>query len=217
MTVVIEMVSDLVCPWCWLGLRRMQGAIREASEVDVQLVFRPYELDPSIPAGGVDYKEYMDSRITSPEAKERMATMRQALIEYGEAEGIPYQFDQVTHRPNSFDAHRLVYWAQGQEKGTDAKEALFQAYFAEGRDIGSHEVLTDIAGKIGMDKGLVSDLLKNNADADRIREEANSFRQLGVTGVPTYIANRHFAAQGAETSEKLARFIRHAAEHTPAS
>ena len=215
MTVVIEMVSDLVCPWCWLGLRRIEAARALAPEIDVQLLFRPYELDPTIPAEGVDYKAYMSSRVTSPEGKERMSTMRQALIDYGEAEGIPYRFDKISHRPNSFDAHRLVRWAQGQNKGAAAKEALFQAYFEDARDIGSHAVLVDVARQIDLDADIVADLLKTGADTENVRTEAETFRQMGITGVPTYIANRRIAAQGAESAEKLAKFIRHAASLLP--
>jgi predicted DsbA family dithiol-disulfide isomerase len=215
MTVVIEMVSDIVCPWCWLGLRRIEEARRLAPEVDVQLLFRPYELDPTIPKEGVDYKAYMSSRVSSPEGKERMATMRQALIDYGTAEDIPYRFDAVTHRPNSFDAHRLVRWAQGQGKGGAAKEALFRAYFNEARDVGDHGVLTDIARQIDLDADIVANLLASGADTDVVREEAETFRQMGIAGVPTYIANRRVAVQGAESAEKLARFIRHAASLLP--
>jgi len=215
MTVVVEMVSDIVCPWCWLGLRRIEEARRLAPEVEVQLLFRPYELDPTIPKEGVDYKAYMSSRVSSPEGRERMAMMRQALIDYGTAEDIPYRFDAVTHRPSSFDAHRLVRWAQGQGKGSAAKEALFRAYFNEARDVGDHGVLTEIARTIDLDPDIVADLLKSGADTDVVREEAETFRQMGISGVPTYIANRRVAVQGAESAEKLARFIRHAASLLP--
>lgn len=215
MTVVIEMVSDIVCPWCWLGLRRIEEARRLAPEVEVQLLFRPYELDPTIPGEGVDYKAYMSNRVSSPESRERMAMMRQALIDYGNAEDIPYRFDTLTHRPNSFDAHRLVRWAQGQGKGSAAKEALFRAYFNEARDVGDHGVLTDIARAIDLDTDIVADLLNSGADTEAVRAEAETFRQMGISGVPTYIANRRVAVQGAESAEKLARFIRHAASLLP--
>jgi predicted DsbA family dithiol-disulfide isomerase len=215
MTVVIEMVSDIVCPWCWLGLRRIEEARALAPEVEVQLLFRPYELDPTIPPEGVDYKAYMSGRVSSPEGKERMAAMRQALIDYGNAENIPYRFDTVTQRPNSFDAHRLVRWAQGQGKGGAAKEALFRAYFNEARDVGDHGVLVEIARQIDLDPDIVADLLKSGADTEAVRAEAETFREMGISGVPTYIANRRVAVQGAESAEKLAKFIRHAASLLP--
>ena len=212
MTIVVEMVSDIVCPWCWLGKRRIEAAIAEAGDVDVQLLFRPFELDPEIPKEGADYKEYMRARFGADTGKERANSMRQALIDYGEAENIPYKFDLITRRPNSFDAHRLVRWAQGQEKGSAAKEALFEAFFRDGRDIGDHQVLISIAEQIDLDKDIVTDLFPTDADVDNVRSEANFFRQMGIAGVPTYIANRRVAVQGAESVEKLVRFLRHAAE-----
>ncbi len=216
MSIVIEMVSDLVCPWCWLGKRRIEDAIALVPEEDVKLVFRPFELDPTIPPGGHDYKEYMRAKFGGDDSKKNRAnTMRDALIEFGEAENIPYRFDNVTRRPNSFNAHRLVHWAQGQDKAAAAKEALFTAYFRDGKDIGESDVLIDIARQIDLDPAIVTDLLATDADVDTVRAEAQAFRDMGISGVPTYIANRSVAVQGAETAEKLAKFIRHVADQMP--
>ena len=215
MTLHIEMVSDLVCPWCWVGLRRLKGAIALVPELEVQILFRPFELDPTIPAGGTDYKAYMKARFGSDQSKDRANQMRDALIQYGEEEGIPFAFDKITWRPNSFNAHRLVRWAQGQNLGLEAKEALFEAYFSKGQDIGDHETLVTIAAKIGLDANLVSDLLAGDADVETTRQEQNLFRQMGISGVPTYIAHRQIAVQGAESSEKLARFLKSAADRLP--
>ena len=215
MTLHIEMVSDLVCPWCWVGLRRLKGAIALVPELEVEILFRPFELDPTIPAGGTDYKAYMKARFGSDQSKDRANQMRDALIQYGEEEGIPFAFDKITWRPNSFNAHRLVRWAQGQDLGIEAKEALFEAYFSKGQDIGDHETLVTIAAKIGLDANLVSDLLAGDADVETTRQEQNLFRQMGISGVPTYIAHRQIAVQGAESSEKLARFLKSAADRLP--
>lgn len=215
MKLQIEMVSDLVCPWCWVGLRRLKGAIELVPELDVEVLFRPFELDPTIPPGGTDYKEYMKSRFSSDQAREKSNQMRDLLVQYGEEEGIPFQFDRITRRPNSFNAHRIVRWAQGQGHGVAAKEALFEAVFAKGEDIGDHETLVTIAAKIGLDANLVSDLLAGDADVENTRNEQNMFRQMGISGVPTFIAHRQIAVQGAETSEKIARFLRSAAQHVP--
>lgn len=215
MTVVIEMVSDLVCPWCWLGKRRIDEAIALVPEIDVQLLFRPFELDPTIPAGGYDYKEYMKQKFGSDTGKDRANTMRDALIAYGEAEGIPYRFDKITRRPNSMDAHRIVRWAQGQGKGAEAKEALFKAFFQDGKDIGDHKVLVGLSGDIDLNPDVVADLLASDADGDEVRKEAEQFRQMGISGVPTYIANRTLAVQGAESAEKLAKFLTSAAQQLP--
>ena len=215
MTLVIEMVSDLVCPWCWLGKRRMDEAIKLVPELDVELIFRPFELDPTIPAAGVDYKAHMKEKFGSDTSKDRANAMRQALIDYGQAEGIPYNFDKITRRPNSFNAHRLVRWAQGQQKGAIAKEALFKAYFSDGRDIGETDVLVDIAREIDLDPTIVAELLPTDADVDNVRQEEALFQQMGISGVPTYIANRRVAVQGAETAEKLSRFLTDAAARLP--
>lgn len=215
MTLTIEMVSDLVCPWCWVGLRRLQGAIDIASELDVDIRFRPFELDPNVPRGGADYKTYMKQRFGSDSGKARSNEMKAALIQYGQDEGIPFNFDRITRRPNSFNAHRLVGWAQGQGKGLKAKETLFEAYFSKGLDIGDHETLMTLAAKIGLDTNIIADLLVSDADVERTREEMNMFRQMGVAGVPTFIAHRQIAVQGAESSEKIARFLRTAAAQMP--
>lgn len=215
MTVAIEMVSDLVCPWCWLGLRRIRRAIKIASDVEVRLLFRPYELDPTIPVGGVDAKAYNAQRFGTDVGRQRAREMKNALIKYGEEEDIPFDFDGIAVRPNSLNAHRLVRWAQGQDKGVDTKEALFSAYFEHGRNIGEADVLTEIAGDIGLDTSIISDLLASDADIEATQQEESVFRQMGVSGVPTYIADRRLAVQGAESAEKLAKFLRAAAADAP--
>ena len=211
----IEMVSDLVCPWCWLGLRRIQSAIDLVEDVEVELLFRPFELDPTIPAGGVNYRDYMAQKFGPETEDSRWVSMRQALIEYGEAENIPYNFSELRHRPNSFDAHRLVRWAQGQNKGAEAKEALFSAYFEHARDIGDHDVLADVGESIGLERDIIEKLLASGADIEETREEEELFRQMGIGGVPTYIAMRRIAVQGAESAEKLAKFITASAKQMP--
>ena len=215
MNVVVEMVSDIVCPWCWLGMRRILAAIEQTPEVEVQLLFRPYELDPTIPPEGIDYRAYMENKFGPERDTSVWKGMREALEEYGAAENIPFRFSEQKHRPNSFDAHRLVHWAQGQGKGIDAKEALFNAYFHEIRNIGDHAVLADIAGDIGLDKDIVTHLLASDADVENTRQEEALFQQMGISGVPTYIANRRIAVQGAESAEKLSKFLTTAAQDMP--
>ena len=215
MTLHIEMVSDLVCPWCWVGLRRLKSAIKLVPDLDVEILFRPYELDPTIPPGGTDYKTYMKSRFGSDQGRDRANQMRDLLVQYGKEEGIPFDFEKITWRPNSFDAHRLVRWGQGQNLGLETKEALFEAYFSNGQDIGDPEVLITLAAKVGLDSNIVSDLLASDADVDSTRQEQELFRQMGISGVPTFIAHRQIAVQGAESAEKLARFLKTAAAQMP--
>ena len=220
-SITVEMVSDLVCPWCWLGMRRILGAIALVPEIEVDLLFRPYELDPTIPAEGTDYKAYMQSRLggtgeidETPE-KSRFRAMREALETYGHDEDIPFRFSGITVRPNTLNAHRVVRWAQGQGVGAAVKEALFAAYFRDHRDIGTAGVLAQVAGANGLDEGIVADLLASDADVASVREEEALFQQMGIRGVPTYIGNRRIAVQGAETSEKLAKFLKTLAAQMP--
>ena len=223
MAVMIEMVSDLVCPWCWLGLRRARAAQNALStEVDVALRFRPYQLDPTIPTEGVSYKDYMTRKFggvgDADEAaaqKDRFAQMREHLETYGEAENIPFRFSGIDVRPNTTKAHRLVRWAQGQDLGFEAKEALFHAYFHDHKDIGDEGVLLDIAEGIGLDRSIVAGLYGRDADADTTAKEERFFRDLGISGVPTFIADRKFAIQGAETPERIAKFVRAASAAGP--
>jgi predicted DsbA family dithiol-disulfide isomerase len=221
MSIVIEMVSDLACPWCWLGLRRLQAARAMVPDVDLQVLFRPYELDPTIPPEGVDYKTYMGARmggtgeLAQSEQTSRFRAMRAALEEYGESEGIPFDFKGMNWRPNTLNAQRLVRWAQGQDKGAVAKEALFSAYFSEHRNIGDLAVLADIGAAIGLERDLIEKLLASDADIDAVRQEEALFQQMEVRGVPTYIGNRSIAVQGAESAEKLAKFIRTLAARQP--
>jgi len=221
--IAIEMVSDLVCPWCWLGLRRLKAAIDLVPEVETEVLFRPYQLDPTVPEEGMDYKTYMKGKF-GPDAhegsdheasKNKWRQMREALETYGQAEGIPFDFDDIPMRPNTTNAHRLVHWAQGQGKGLAAKEALFEAYFKDHRDIGDVDVLTDIGESIGLDRGIIADLLAGAADKDTVAKEANLFMQMGVRGVPCFIGNRAIAVQGAESAENIAKLIRATAEQTP--
>lgn len=215
MTLHIEMVSDVVCPWCWVGLRRMQAAIQRAPELKVDLLYRPFELDPSLPAGGADYKDYMKQRFGSDTARQRANQMRDLLVQYGKEDGIPFDFEAISWRPNTFNAHRLIRWAQGQKLGRQAKEALFEAYFARGQNIGDTEVLVTLAAKMGLDANIISDLLTSEADVVPLRDEQARFRQMGVQGVPTFIAHRQIAIQGAETPEKYVRFLKTAAAQIP--
>lgn len=221
--ITLEMVSDIVCPWCWLGLRRLKAAIALVPEIETQIQFRPYQLDPTVPEAGMDYKTYMKGKFgndiddaAKSASKNRWAQMRAALESYGQAEGIPFDFENMNMRPNTVNAHRLVYWAQGQGKGIDAKEALFKAYFTDHRDIGDKGVLADIAAEIGLDRAIVADLLAGQADRDTVSSEASLFMQMGVRGVPCFIGNRAIAVQGAESAENIAKLIRATAAQTPA-
>jgi predicted DsbA family dithiol-disulfide isomerase len=205
----LDVVSDVVCPWCWLGKRRLDAALATLDDLEVELTFRAFQLDPDVPKAGVDYRAYMTAKFGD---LSRIEAGQTHLTDTGAALGMTYRFAEIPNRPNTLDAHRLIRWATGQGKGPDAVEALFRAHFEELKDVGDAAALADIADAIGMDRALVTELLGSDRDVDEIRKEETFFRELGITGVPTFIANGRTAVQGAQESETLVRFLRAAAE-----
>jgi len=218
--VELDVVSDIVCPWCWLGKRRLDAAIAALPDIDVDVRWRPFQLDPNVPNGGQDYGAYMRAKFgvpnTSGGGSDRFTSMRDHLMAAAPDAGITFRFDEIPTRPNTFNAHRLVRWAQGQNAGGAVKEALFKAFFDDLKDIGDPAVLSEIAGAIGLDARLVAELLASDRDVSAVTKEEEFFRNLGVSGVPTFIANGRTAVQGAQESEALAAFLRQAAAEGPA-
>ena len=209
-SIYVDIVSDIVCPWCWLGVKIFETAAKQ-SKHDIQLSWRPYMLDPSVPEGGLEYKDYMKQKFGDSPTN-RFKEMRVHLEDKGPNYGINFKFDDIPMRPNTLDAHRLLKWAQGQNKGNAASEALFQAYFTDLKDVGSAEVLTQLAQNIGMDSELVSELLSKDDDKNAVREEIMFFRNLGVSAVPTFIYNGQFAVQGAQPPQVHLDAIKKAAQ-----
>ena len=209
--VSVDIVADLVCPWCWLGKRNWDAARAVVPEIEVETLWRPYQLDPAVPRQGLPYRDYMQSKFSGENA-ERFKAMRAHLEQAGPSAGIEFRFDDIAVRPNTLDAHRLVRWAQGQDRAAAMTEALFAAFFRDGRDIGDRQVLTELAGEAGLDKAVVGDLLATDRDEKAVRDEEMFFRKLGISGVPTYIFNGRFAVSGAQDPQILADAIRKAAD-----
>ena len=215
----VDMVSDFVCPWCWLGYKQFETAAKSARPKP-QLTFRPYMLDPSVPDEGQDYKAYMAAKFGSAD-KDRFKASRAHLEQAGQAVGIDFDFSAITRRPNSLNAHRVLKWAQNQGEGQDAghavAEGIFKAYHEDGRDIGDTDVLVGIAEAAGLDGALVRELLGRDDDKMAILQEVQFFRGLGVSGVPTFIYNGAFAVQGAQEPEKHKRAFAEALKQQPLS
>ena len=151
----IDVVSDVVCPWCYLGEKRLEAALaEEPSPITVR--WRPYQLDPTIPEGGLDRAEYMARKFG---ADGRLKTVHDNLARLGAEIGLDFAFDRIKRAPNTLDAHRLVRWAASANVQRDVVDRLFRAYFTEGRDIGDRAVLLDIAAECGMDASIVDKLL----------------------------------------------------------
>mgnify|MGYP003629698610 FL=1 len=209
--VSVDIVADLVCPWCWLGKRNWDAARKLVPEIPVEAVWRPFQLDPDLPRGGRPYGEYMKAKF-SGENTERWAQMRAHLEQAAPAAGIEFRFDDIPVRPNTLNAHRVLRWAAGQGVADAAAEGLFRAFFADSRDIGDTHTLSQIAGAAGLDDELTAELLSSDLDEKALREEEAFFRKLGVSGVPTYIFNGRFAISGAQEPKILADAIRQAAQ-----
>ena len=209
-SVQVDMVSDFVCPWCWLGYAQFAEAARTTLPVP-DLTFRPYMLDPSVPDDGQDYREYMAAKFGGG-GSDRFKASREHLEREGEKLGIAFDFKAITRRPNSLNAHRLLKWAQGQDKGALVATGIFRAYHEQGRDIGDTDVLVDIAEAAELDGDLVRELLAGQSDKLEIMQEVQFFRGLGVSGVPTFIYNGQLAVQGAQEPDKHKRAFKEAAK-----
>lgn len=203
----IDVVSDVVCPWCYIGLKRLNAAMAEASEVPVDVRWRPYQLDATIPPEGRDRKQYMLAKFGS---EERLNEIFARVSEAGRSAGIDFALDAIQVSPNTLDAHRLIRWAGSGENNlqTEVKKRLMQAYFEEGRNIGDRAVLVDIAREAGMDAAVVEALLPTEADIAETRAEIETAQQMGVTGVPCYLLEGRYAVMGAQDPSVLADAIR---------
>jgi predicted DsbA family dithiol-disulfide isomerase len=200
----IDIVSDTVCPWCFIGERRIAKAMAMRPEIDFNVHWRPYRLDPTIPPEGVDRRAYLRAKFgDSPRSK----AMGDAIRSEGAAEGIHFAFDQIERSPNTLNSHRLIRWSASSGVQTDIVQRLFMAYFEEGRDIGDPSVLEMIAGDAGMDAQLVSELLASDADVALVEREDQLAHEMGISGVPTFIFNNRFLVSGAREAEILVRVI----------
>jgi predicted DsbA family dithiol-disulfide isomerase len=200
----IDMVSDVICPWCFLGKRRLDKALAQVPEIEVQVVYRPFFLDPTIPEEGLDRQQYMLAKFGA----ERLKTLHDPLVAAGKEDGIAYAFDQITRTPSSLNAHRLLRWAHVIGSQSTVKEALFMAYWCWGKDISDINVLKPIAIVNGLNGDEITALLASDEDKAAVYEEAQMAQQMGVTGVPTFVVNRTYGMAGAQPVTALVEMIR---------
>jgi predicted DsbA family dithiol-disulfide isomerase len=201
---LIDVVSDTICPWCFIGKRRLARALAERPDLEFDVRWRAYRLDPTVPAEGVDRKAYLKAKFGDGD---RPRAMSEAIRQAGESEEIAFAFDRILKTPNTVDSHRLIRWAGGAGLQDEMVEALFKAYFEEGRDIGDIDVLVEIASETGMDTALVADLLEEGADREIIEREDALAHKMGITGVPTFIFANKYAVSGAHDPETLLELI----------
>jgi predicted DsbA family dithiol-disulfide isomerase len=203
----IDVVSDVVCPWCYLGKKRLEKALAMEANGEIPVRWRPYQLDPTIPAGGMDRKTYMRNKFGD---NGRLEEVHDRLRALGAEEGIAFAFDKIERSPNTLDAHRLIRWAAAAGTQDIVVDNLFSLYFEQGRDIGDRQLLTETARDAGMDSEAVEKLLVDGADENEVREEIAQAQSLGVTGVPFFIFASRFGVPGAQSADVLSTAIERA-------
>ncbi len=199
----IEVISDTVCPWCFIGKRQLERALAELPGVDVTVTWKPYFLDPTVPAGGVDARDYLAAKFGSHRAAEVLGGR---IREAAERVGIGFDFSNQKIRPNTLDSHRLIHWAQAAGVGDATVEALFSAYFEEGRDIGDRDVLAAIAGAAGLDEEAIRCRLETDDDCETVIAQVGQAQDGCVTAVPTFSIDG-FMLPGAQEPKVVAHTI----------
>jgi predicted DsbA family dithiol-disulfide isomerase len=195
----IDVVSDVVCPWCYLGEKRLEAALVDAPG-PVVVRWRPYQLDPTIPEGGLDRAEYMEKKFGK---SGRLQSAHDNLRRLGAEVGVPFAFDKIKRSPNTLDAHRLIGWSASAGVQAAVVDRLFKAYFVEGRDLGDRKVLVEIAADCGLDAERVQALFADDADVGRVRQEIEQAQSMGVSGVPFFIFGGRVGVPGAQEPSVL--------------
>jgi predicted DsbA family dithiol-disulfide isomerase len=203
-TIKLDIMSDPICPWCYIGKRHLDRALAEVPDHPFVIEWHPFQLNPDMPAEGMDRRAYLEGKFGGKEGAVRAYA---PVVEHAEAAGLKIDFEGMKRTPNTLDAHRLIHWAGIEGCQTAAVSALFEAYFVEARDIGDREVLADIADAIGMDAAVVGKLLHSDADVDDIRKRDAHSRKMGVSSVPTFIVASKHAVPGAQPPELWLKVI----------
>lgn len=204
----IDMVSDVVCPWCFIGKRRLEKAIALKPEIPVEVRFRPYFLNPWVARDGISREDYLTTKFGSPE---RYRSIAQRVAQAAAAEGLTYELDKIKRQPNTLDCHRLILWAGESGNAARMKQRLMDLYFTEGGDLTDRDVLVRAAADCGLDADLVRQRLADDTDVARVEREAESAKEAGIEGVPCFIFGGLIAVSGAQAPEYLAQAIERAA------
>ena len=200
----IDVVSDVVCPWCFIGKHRLEKALALRPDIAVEVHWRPYFLNDWIPREGISREEYLTTKFGSPE---RYKGIAQRVTAAAAEEGLVYASDKMTRQPNTLDCHRLIRWAEGIGKAADMKQRLMDLYFTEGADLTNHAVLVQAASDVGLDPEDVRAALDSDQDVEQIEQEVLAAKQAGIEGVPCFIFGGKFAVSGAQSPEYLADAI----------
>lgn len=194
----IDFVSDVVCPWCVVGLRSLSAALERVG-APAQIFFHPFELNPDMPREGQNTGEHVAMKYGSTPERSRQA--REVIKEHGAALGFTFNYNDDSRIWNTFDAHRLLHWAAQEGKQRELKEALFKATFTDQRDVSDPAVLAEVAGEVGLDAAKAAGILSSDTFANEVRAHEEYWRQNGIQAVPSIIINQRWLLQGAQPPE----------------
>jgi len=200
----IDIIVDTICPWCYVGKRRFEKALAMRAVTDVRVGWRPFQLNPEMPAEGVDRKAYLTRKFGG---MDRAAQRYEQLAQLGAQEGIDFQFGRMERTPNTVNSHRLIRYAGRFGAQTGVMGAVFHAYFTEGRDIGDIDTLADIGAAAGLERGPLARYLRSREDADAVIADDEAARGLGINGVPCYIIEGRYAVSGAQSPEIFVQIL----------
>ena len=194
----LDIISDPICPWCYIGKTLLDQALAQRPDHPFQIEWHPFQLNPDMPPDGMDRRAYLEGKFGGKEGAIRAYA---PVVERAEQAGLKIDFAAIKRTPNTINAHRLLHWAGIEERQDAMAMALFAAYFDEGRDIGDSEILADIADSLEMDGAVIQRLLETTADIADLRARDAKFREMGVTGVPTFIVGGQQAVPGCQPAE----------------
>jgi predicted DsbA family dithiol-disulfide isomerase len=213
MMIRLDIFSDPVCPWCYIGKANLDRALEAHADHPFRIEWHPFQLNPDMPAEGVDKHDYLAAKF----GEDRLVQMHLRLKEASRAAGAEIDPDTPRRMPNTLDAHRLIHWAGLEGRQTAAVSAIMRAYWREGRDIGNAGVLADIAAAAGMDRAVTARLLASDADADDIRARDADARAKGVSAVPTFLIAQQYVVSGAQPPDVWSRVIEELVEKAKAA
>ena len=207
----IDIVSDVMCPWCIIGYKNLEAALDELkNEFSADITWHPFELNPDMPLEGQDLNEHLMQKygLTPEQGDEN----RKNMLEAGKRAGFTFNFDGKRIMINSFDLHRLLMWAKEEGKQTELKLAFFEAHFTDLKFLNQEEVLLDVVEKVGLDKETARNILHSDKYVQAVRQEQNNFKQMGITSVPTFIINDKYALTGGQPSDSFIQALKQISE-----
>ena len=209
----LDILSDPICPWCYIGKSRLDRALEQRGGAIFDITWHPFQLNPDMPREGMDRRDYLESKFGG---KDNAIKVYGRIAEAAEEDGLEIDFAAIGRTPNTIDAHRVIHWAGIEGRQGPVVDSMFAAYFREGRDIGDPDELAAIAGKAGMDAAMVRKLLDGESDVEEIRNRDAHSRRMGVNSVPTFVVGQRHAVPGAQPTDLWLKVIDDLAEAAPA-